>query len=216
MEVDSLLREKSGGAKSIDDFARAFFGVHDGRIEPLTYTFEDVVTALNEVTPFDWARRLRELLDGHGAGAPLDGLRRGGWQLVYKEESSASAQENEGANGTRDFLYSLGISVKSDGRIGEVYWDSVAFKAGLAPAITILAVDDKAYTHSRLVEAIRASQQDVARPIDLLVRDFDTFRTVRLDYHGGLRHPYLARIEQNPDRLSAILAPRAPGEKVKK
>jgi hypothetical protein len=48
------------------------------------------------------------------------------------------------------------------------------------------------------------------------VRDFDTFRTVRLDYHGGLRYPHLERVEQTPDRLSAILAARVPPQKVKK
>lgn len=216
LDVDTKIRELTRGRRSLDDFARAFFGVQDGRIEPLTYTFEDVVTALNEVAPYDWATLLRERLDGHGPGAPLDGLRRGGWQLVFKEEPSASAKESDGAGGTRDFLYSLGFSVKGDGRIGEVYWDSVAFKAGLAPAMTILAVDGKAYTHSRLVAALKAAQQDAARPIDLLVRDFDTFRTVRLDYHGGLRYPHLERVEQTPDRLSAILAARVPPRQVKK
>jgi predicted metalloprotease with PDZ domain len=174
------------------------------------------VTALNEVAPYDWVTLLRERLDGHGPGAPLDGLRRGGWQLVFKEEPSASAKASDGAGDARDFLYSLGFSVKGDGRIGEVYWDSVAFKAGIAPAMTILAVDGKAYTHSRLVDALKAAKRDAARPIELLVRDFDTFRTVRLDYHGGLRYPHLERVEQTPDRLSAILAARVPPQQVKK
>jgi hypothetical protein len=66
------------------------------------------------------------------------------------------------------------------------------------------------------VDALKAAQQDAARPIELLVRDFDTFRTVRLDYHGGLRYPHLERVEQTPDRLSAILAARVPPQKVKK
>lgn len=44
----------------------------------------------------------------------------------------------------------------------------------------------------------------------LLVRSADTFRTVSLDYHGGLRYPHLERIEQAPDLLSSILQSRLP------
>jgi predicted metalloprotease with PDZ domain len=210
LDVDTKIRELTRGRRSLDDFARAFFGVHDGRIEPLTYTFDDVVAGLNAVAPHDWATLLRARLDGHGPGAPLDGLQRGGWRLAYKDHPSPSAKESEGAEGTRDFLYSLGLSIKSDGRIGEVFWDSVGFKAGLAPAMTILAVDGKAYTHARLVDALKAAQQDAARPIELLVRNFDSFRTVRLDYHGGLRYPYLERAGKGEDLLAAILEPRVP------
>ncbi|MGK3151777.1 hypothetical protein VQE80_15440, partial [Staphylococcus shinii] len=79
------LRERSKGRKSLDDFARAFFGVDDGRYEPLTYAFEDVVRTLNQIEPYDWATFLRQRLDGHGPGAPLDGLDRGGYRLVYSD-----------------------------------------------------------------------------------------------------------------------------------
>lgn len=209
LDVDTKIRELTRGKRSLDDFARAFFGVQDGRIEPLTYTFDDVVATLNQVAPYDWATLLRARLDGHGPGAPLDGLRRGGWQLVYGAEPSGSVRQNDGAEGTRDFLYSLGFSVKADGRVGEVYWDSVAFKAGLAPAMTLLAVDGKAYTHARLDDAIKAAQGQPDRRIELLVRDFDTFRTVQLDYHDGLRYPRLERRGKTPDVLAAILEPRA-------
>jgi hypothetical protein len=41
-----------------------------------------------------------------------------------------------------------------------------------------------------------------------MVKEFDRYRTVGIDYHGGLRYPHLERIEGTPDRLSAIFAPR--------
>jgi predicted metalloprotease with PDZ domain len=210
LDVDTKIRELTRGRRSLDDFARAFFGVQDGRIDPLTYTFDDVVAGLNDVAPHDWAAMLRARLDGHGPGAPLAGFERGGWKLVYRDQASPSLKESESADGARDFLYSLGIRVKGDGRITEVYWDSVAFKAGLAPATTVLAVDGKTYTHARLIAALKAAKDDATRPIELLVRDFDTFRTVRLDYHGGLRYPTLERVANAPDMLSAILEPRVP------
>ena len=43
-------------------------------------TFDDVVSALKAVLPHDWADFLRQRLDGHGPGAPLDGLARAGWR----------------------------------------------------------------------------------------------------------------------------------------
>jgi predicted metalloprotease with PDZ domain len=67
LDVDTLIRERSGDRRSLDDFARVFFGVDDGSYVPVTYTFEDVVKTLNSVQPYDWARFLRARLDGHGS-----------------------------------------------------------------------------------------------------------------------------------------------------
>ncbi len=39
LDADTLIRERSGGKRSLDDFARAFFGVHDGSFVTDTYTF---------------------------------------------------------------------------------------------------------------------------------------------------------------------------------
>lgn len=159
---------------------------------------------------------LRARLDGHGPGAPLDGLARGGWRVAFKDEPSPSEKEADSADGTRSFLHSLGVILNKDGKVGELYWDSVAFKAGVAPGMTIVAVNGKAYTHGRLQEALKAAKADPQLPTELLVRSADTFSTVNLDYHGGLRYPYLARIEQTPDLLSSILQPRLPMPAVKK
>ena len=90
LDADTLIREKSGGKKSLDDFARAFFGVEDGRIKVLPYTFEDVVAALNAVQPHDWARLpARARRRPRRPSAPLDGLARGGWKLVYTDKPNA-------------------------------------------------------------------------------------------------------------------------------
>jgi predicted metalloprotease with PDZ domain len=69
LDVDTLIREKSGDQRSLDDFARAFFGIGGTSHVPATYTFDDVVQALGTVQPFDWAAFLRARLDGHGPGA---------------------------------------------------------------------------------------------------------------------------------------------------
>ena len=43
-------------------------------------------------------------------------------------------------------------------------------------------------------------------PIDLVVKVDDYVKTVRIDYHGGLRYPCLERIEGAPALLDDILA----------
>ena len=45
-------------------------------------------------------------------------------------------------------------------------------------------------------------------PIQLLIKDGKHYRTVTLDYHGGLRYPRLERDPSVPARLDDILAPR--------
>ncbi len=215
LDVDTKIRELTRGRRSLDDFARAFYGVEDGRIEPLTYTFDDVVATLNSVAPYDWSTMLRTRLDGHGSRAPLEGLERGGWRLVFRDEPSASVKENDSADGTQNFLYSLGVNLGKDGKVGEVFWDSVAFRAGVAPGMTVVAVNGKAYTHTRLKDALKAAKADPQLPTELLVRSADTFRAIRLDYHDGLRYPHLERIEQTPDLLSSIMKPRLPVPAVK-
>jgi predicted metalloprotease with PDZ domain len=208
LDVDTKLRELTGGRRSLDDFARAFFGVEDGRIAPLTYTFEDVVAGLQAVAPFDWAPYLRSLLDGHGPGAPLRGLERGGWRLTYVDAPSDAVNAIDASNENDSFLFSVGLSLEKAGKIAEVYWNGPAFEAGLAPGSIVVAVDRRAYSAKLLREAIVAAKADATRRIELLVRRGDTYETVTLDYHGGLRYPKLEHIEGREDRLSAILAPR--------
>src|SRR5581483_2444655 len=83
LDVDTKIRELSGDKRSLDDFARAFFGAPYGALGPVTYTFADVVHALNDVVAYDWEKFLTQRLHSHGPGAPIEGLARGGWKLVY-------------------------------------------------------------------------------------------------------------------------------------
>jgi len=58
-----------------------------------------------------------------------------------------------------------------------------------------------------LLEAIRAAK-GTNQPIELLVKTFDRYTTVRVPYFEGLRYPYLERIDGTDDRLTAILNSR--------
>ncbi len=74
MEVDAMLRQKSNGAKSIDDFAHAFFGIRNGDWGEVTYTFDDVAATLNKIVPYDWADFLRQRITETGKPAPINAL----------------------------------------------------------------------------------------------------------------------------------------------
>jgi predicted metalloprotease with PDZ domain len=88
-----------------------------------------------------------------------------------------------------------------------VRWDGPAFKAGIGSGSTVIAVNGLAYDKDVLDDAVTAAKATGA-PIELMLRDFDIYRTIKLDYRGGLRHPHLERIEGKPDYLTPILASR--------
>ena len=208
LDADTKLRELSRDRRSLDDFARAFFGVSDGDLGPLTYTFDDVVRALGEVAPYDWRGFLRERVDGHPAGAPLEGFARAGWRLVYRDTPSAFTRNLDAETKRTSATFSLGLSVAREaGRIVEVVWGSPAWKAGLATGSSLVAINGLAYEGDALVEALRVAKRD-GQPIELLVRRDDRYRTVRIDYREGPRYPQLERIEGTPDRLGALLKSR--------
>ena len=220
LDVDTLIRQKSGDRRSLDDFARAFFGgatsTHaDGSVRPMTYTFAELVQALNAVQAHDWAAFLRERLDSHGPGAPLDGLQRGGWKLGFTEEQSKFARQAPGRGGasgrerSADFRFSLGLNLGTDGRLEQVLWGSPAFDARLAPGMQIVAVAGEAYKGERLAEAVRANREG-KQPIELIVKDGERYMVMRLDYRGGLRYPRLERLDSQPDRLNKIYESRKP------
>ena len=207
LDADTLIREKTNNAKSLSDFARAFFGINNGSFVTVPYKFEDVVAALNGVLPYDWTNFLRSRLDGNPAGAPLDGLTRGGWKLAYTATPSTMQKSMEGRRKSADLTYSLGLSVGHEGMLSSVQWDGPAFKAGLAAGGKLIAVNGMAFdSPGDLVEVVKQSTTEKG-PIELLLRYGNHFQDVKIDYHGGLRYPHLERVPGTPDRLDDILAP---------
>ena len=99
--------------------------------------------------------------------------------------------------------------VSRDNVLTEVVWDSPAFKAGLTTNTTLVAVNGRAYSSELLKDAITQAK-DGGKPIELLVRKQDLFRTVTIDYRGGLQYPHLVPIEGRADGLAPVLAPKTP------
>ena len=206
MEVDSMLRQMSGGTKSIDDFARTFFGLKDGDFGEVTYTFDDVVSTLNGVQPYDWASFLRMRLTETGKPAPVAGFEKNGYKLVYTDQPTTvpiRGLDRGGAN----FLDSLGIAANAAGDLTQVIWASPAFKAGLDTGDSILSVGDLAYNADRLKDAVVAART-AKEPVRLTIKGHDRVREVAIDYHGGLRYPHLQKVGTGETGLDRLLAPK--------
>lgn len=204
LDVDSLMRDLSKGTRSLDDFARDFFGGKDGDWGVVSYTSEHVVQALSRVQPYDWEAFLRKRLELTSESAPLDGIIRGGYRLVFTNAPTDWFKAWEKDFKITDLSYSGGFSVGEEGEITEVLWDSAAFNAGLTVGSKLIAVNGKALDVDKLKAAIKARKT----PLTLLVKTGDSYRTTELNYDGGLRYPKLERIASGPSNLDALLSPR--------
>lgn len=205
LDADTKIRELSGGKKSLDDFAKLFYSIDNGSFVTVTYTFDDLVKALNTVQPYDWAAFFRERVYDVNPHVPENGFTQGGYKLVYNDTEPDWVKKADKSRGT-PFATSLGIWVGPDGGIQDVWWDSPAFKAGITPDMQLEAVNDQKYSASVMHDAIVAAEKNSA-PIKLLLKRGDEYRTVSIDYHGGLRYPHLERVNGTPDRLDEVLAP---------
>ena len=207
IDVDRIIRTQSGGKRSIDDFAKAFYGMRDRDYGELTYTLDDVVKTLNAVQPYDWAAYLQRRVYDVAASPPLEGINEGGYKLVFTPEPTKWIKSAEKSGKNNDLTYSGGLVVGMDGKISSVLWDSAAFNAGLTIGAQIMAVNGRDFDGDALKAAIKAAAGNGAAP-ELLVHDGDVFRTVKLDWHGGLRYPRLQKVGTAPGTLDALLAPR--------
>jgi predicted metalloprotease with PDZ domain len=200
--VDVIIRQQTKGAKSIDDFCHLFHGAPSTGPTVKTYTFDDVVNALNQIVPYDWRGFWMERLTNHGPGAPLGGIEGSGWKLVYDE--FPSEMDRSGENGRSvDVAYSIGLQVGKDGRVFDTIEGMPAAVAGIGPGMTLIAVNGRQYSPEVLRDALKAGKGGTT-PLELLVENTDYYKTYKLDYHGGERYPHLVRDESKPDLLTEI------------
>jgi predicted metalloprotease with PDZ domain len=208
--VDAKLCALTHDKKSLDDFARAFFGVDNCSFVTRTYTFDDVAAALNGIAPYDWAGFLHAHVDTLDPPL-LDGLEGTGWKLVYTDQPSDYEKQYDSRPQSPRHLYnfawSIGLTLDDHGQINDVRWDGPAFKAGVSTGATLVAVNGKDYSTDALKSAITAAKNGNT-PIQLMLKFQGGYRTVPVNYHGGLQYPHLVRIEGTPDYLSEIITPR--------
>jgi predicted metalloprotease with PDZ domain len=201
--ADVIIRQQSKGKKSLDDFCKLFHGAPSTGPMVKTYTFDDVVNALNQVVSYDWRGFWTERLTNHGPGAPVGGIEGSGWKVVYDESPSGMDRGSEGGGRFIDVAYSIGIELREDGTITDTIEGMPAALAGIGPGMKLIAVNGRHYSAEVLRDALRAGKSSTA-PLELLVENTDYFKTYALDYHGGERYPHLVRDGSKPDLLSEI------------
>ena len=210
LAVDARIRALTHDRKSLDDFARAFFGVDNGSYVTKTYTFDDVVAALNGVAPFDWATFLQARVEARTPPL-LDGIEGSGWKLVYTDQPNAYEKQYDSrpqsARHLFNFAWSIGLTMGKHDQINDVRWNGPAFRAGVSTGATLVAVNGEAYTRDVLKDAIAAAKGSKA-PIQLLLKYQGTYKTVAVDYHDGPQYPHLVRVAGTPDYLGQIIAAR--------
>jgi predicted metalloprotease with PDZ domain len=205
--VDTIIREQTHGQKSMDDFCHLFHGGQSGPPEVKTYTFDDVVTTLNEVVSYDWRGFWTERLTNHGPGAPLTGIERSGWKLVYDETPSELVKARIREEKEINAEYSIGLLLNESGKIIDTVEGMPAAKAGIGPGMKLVAVNGHRFSVENLSEALKMGKNS-SDSLELLVENTDYYKIYKLDYHGGEKYPHLVRDESKPDVLSEIIAPK--------
>ena len=205
--VDVIIRQQTQNKKSMDDFCHLFHGGQSGTAAVKTYTFDDVVNALNQVAPHDWRGFWTERLTNHGPGAPLDGIAGSGWKLVYDDTRSEQMKAWEQDHTELDASYSIGLLLRGDGGIVDTIEGMPAAKAGIGPGMKVVAVNGRRFSDDVLRDALKAGTNGSA-PLELIVENTDYYKTFKLDYHSGEKYPHLVRDESKSDVLGEIIKPR--------
>jgi predicted metalloprotease with PDZ domain len=206
LEADITIRQLTKGKKSLDDFCKKFHGGESKGPQLKPYTFDDVVNALNEVAQYDWRNFFLTRLQSLSPHAPLGGIEKGGWKLVYKDTPNEMEKIHEKAYQNVNLSYSLGIMLTGDGKILDVIQGTPAAEAGLAPNMQVIAIDGRKYSNDRIHEDIKYAVNN-SSPIEFIVANGEFYSTIDVDYHGGERYPYLERDTAKPDLLSSIISP---------
>ena len=204
LDVDTTIRIKSNGTKSLDDFAKLFFGQPAGAPMVRPYTLDEVVSTLNQVMPNDWREFIESRVYRVAPHPPLGALEASGWRLVYNETPNWYQSLRERTAKSTDESFTLGMWVKNDGTISDVVYGSPAYSSGLVAGMKITAVNGRTYDGDVLREEVRAR-----RALNVSAQQASFAGTFRIDYSGGEQYPHLERIGDRADLLTAIMNPRA-------
>ncbi len=207
-DIDTMIRQKSKGARSLDDFCRAFFGGEKSEAAVKSYTRAEVVTALQAIQPYDWETFFAQRVDSVGSHTPREGIANAGWKLVLGEKRSGYWAASEEERKTADLVFSIGMIVKNDGAVKDVMIGSPAQKPGVTPGSTITFVNGHAFSLDQMREAIRDAAASSENGIELITKSGGSTRTLNVDYHDGEKYPRLERDEKKMDWIEAIVKPR--------
>src|SRR5262249_1804976 len=78
LDADVMIRQKSNGKLSLDDFMKKFHGGTSAGPELKPYDLDEVVKTLNEVLPYDWRGFFDQRIYKPQNHAPFGGITNGG------------------------------------------------------------------------------------------------------------------------------------------
>lgn len=206
LDADTIIRQKTGGKKSLDTFLHLFTAPSLTGPVTKTYTRADVEHLLNEVVPYNWHAFFQRHVYEVSVHPPTAELARAGWRFVYTDKPNTFMAAEASLRHGIDDWYSMGINIGADGTVYDVRQDSPAWKAGLAPGVKLVAINDRAFSPEVLTNALKDAQHSNAA-IRFLGVQTGYFSTYNVDYHGGEKYPHLVRIPGKPDMLAKIMAP---------
>ncbi len=206
LDVAAQLDAISHGTKSLDGFCKRFFGIANTPPVVNPYTYAQFVSALQTYQPYDWDGYFKARVYAIAAHPP-SAFEKLGWKLAYDETPSAAEAAVAKLRHTLDAPLSFGLVGSDKGLITDALVGFPAARAGLGYGDQIVAVDGREFNPQVLNDQIRAAKTS-SGPIVFIVKRNELYRTVAVDYHGGLRYPHLVRVENTPDRLTALLLPR--------
>src|SRR5271154_845210 len=204
LQVATIIHRESHGQKGIDDFTHAFHGGPNNGPELKTYTFDELVAALNSIAAYDWSAFFHEKLNSTSPDAPVGGIENGGWQIGYTDKPSTLP----GRRGQPGDRYSIGLQLADDGQADDSIVGGPAYNAGVTSGMKVVAVNSRVFAPDVLEDSFTAAK-DSTSPLALLVLVDYYYKTCAIIYHGGQRYPHLVRDDTKPDYLDDLIKPHA-------
>jgi predicted metalloprotease with PDZ domain len=207
LEADVAIRQRTNGARSLDDFCQRFFGKADGPPEVRPYDLDEVTRTLDGVATNDWKGFFDARIYRIAPRVPLGGVEGAGYKVVYTDKKPEFLGLEEKAGKSSSYWESLGFYLNEENALGDVLAGSPASKAGLVAGMKVVAVDGRKYSSEVMKEALARAKTSTT-PIALLTESNELYETHAVDWHGGERYRVLERDTSKPDLLEQILAPK--------
>ncbi len=201
LEADVLIRQKSGGKLSLDDFLKKFHGRTNSAPAVVTYDLAEVVSTLNSVIAYDWQTFFNERVYQTQKNAPLGGITNGGWKLIYNDTPNIQTQVDEHRGSFVNLNYSIGIGINAEGKISDVNPDLAAAKAGIFPGMTVQKINGKDFSVEEIQKAVAATNGTTST-IKITAESGGTTGDYTINYKGGAKYPHLVRDASKTDYLT--------------
>lgn len=208
LEADAILRSKSEGQRSLDDFCQKFFEAPAATATKLTcppkpFDREEIVDILNGLAEYDWDGLIRRRVENTRSTIDAGFADLLGYEfkpITTRPDIPASTFRFPGGI---DHFDTLGLRLSGDGGVLDVVGGSPADLAKLGPGMKIIGIEGLKWDASRLEKWVQRSANSDS--IDLTVAVGDQLRPVQLQYSGGPRYVTLVRKSGEADVLEKIV-----------